>query len=89
MASLADMPEVLTIEETASLLRIGRTSAYQAARAGELPVIRLGRKLLVPRRGLEVLLGANNDHDPDANGAVSQKGDREDAASRANPCNEA
>lgn len=38
----------LTIEETASLLGIGRSSAYEAARRGQLPSRRLGRRLVVP-----------------------------------------
>lgn len=50
-------PETLTVEEAAKLLRIGRNSAYEAARRGELPVVRIGRRLLVPRVALERLLG--------------------------------
>jgi excisionase family DNA binding protein len=48
---------VLTIEETATVLRIGRTAAYDAARRGEIPTIRLGRSLRVPRALLLELLG--------------------------------
>jgi excisionase family DNA binding protein len=36
-----------TIEEVAELLEVGRGTAYQAARVGQLPVMRLGRRLLV------------------------------------------
>jgi excisionase family DNA binding protein len=50
----------ITVEEAAHLLGIGRQSAYQAARAGELPTIRLGRRLLVPRQALEQMLGLND-----------------------------
>jgi excisionase family DNA binding protein len=46
-----------TIEETARLLGIGRGTAYAAARAGDLPTVRLGRRLLVPRAALLELLG--------------------------------
>lgn len=49
-------PSVLTIEEAARSLRIGRNSAYEAARRGELPTIRIGRRLLVPRAALERML---------------------------------
>jgi excisionase family DNA binding protein len=59
---------VLTIEETARLLRIGRTAAYAAAARGEIPVIRVGRSLRVPRHRLEQLLGATADDEPAANG---------------------
>lgn len=38
----------ITVEEAAKLLGIGRTAAYQAARRGQLPTRRLGRRLLVP-----------------------------------------
>jgi excisionase family DNA binding protein len=38
----------ITIEQTAQLLGLGRTAAYDAARRGELPTRRLGRRLLVP-----------------------------------------
>jgi len=49
-------PHVLTVEEAAHLLRIGRNSAYEAIRRGEIPAIRIGHRLLVPRAALERLL---------------------------------
>jgi excisionase family DNA binding protein len=49
-------PEVLTVEEAARVLRISRQSAYEGVRAGEIPVIRVGSRLLVPRRRLEQML---------------------------------
>ena len=47
----------LSIEETAALLGIGRSAAYEAARRGEIPTRRLGRRLLVPVPALLVWLG--------------------------------
>ena len=47
---------VLTVEEAAEVLRIGRSAAYQAVRAGEIPSLRLGRKIRVPRAALMALL---------------------------------
>lgn len=46
----------LTIEETARLLGIGRNLCYDRVKTGEIPVIKVGRRLLVPRRALEKLL---------------------------------
>ena len=46
----------LTIEEAAKLLGIGRQLAYDKVKTGEIPVIKIGRRLLVPRRALEKLL---------------------------------
>lgn len=53
------MSEALTVsvEEAARLLGVGRGLAYEAARRGEIPTIRLGRRLLVPRARLLALLG--------------------------------
>lgn len=48
--------QTLTIEETAKLLGIGRQLAYNRVKTGEIPVIKIGRRLLVPRRALEKLL---------------------------------
>lgn len=61
---LAALPLVLTVEEAAELLRIGRSAAYERAAEYErtggqqgLPVLRFGRSLRVPRHRLEQLLG--------------------------------
>ena len=59
---MTELPEFLTVEEAADLLRIGRTSAYALAREWRetggrkgLPVVELGRQLRVPRAALEEL----------------------------------
>lgn len=46
----------LTVVEAAQMLGIGRQLAYDRVKAGEIPAIKLGRRLLVPRRALEKLL---------------------------------
>jgi excisionase family DNA binding protein len=45
-----------TVTEAAKLLGISPTSAYEAARRGELPVRVIGRRMLVPRVALLRLL---------------------------------
>jgi excisionase family DNA binding protein len=47
-----------TVTETAAVLGISRTSAYERVRAGELPALRLGRRIVITRHALEELLGA-------------------------------
>ena len=47
---------VLTVEEAAEMLKISRPSAYQAVQRGEIPIIRIGRRILVPVAALEKLL---------------------------------
>jgi excisionase family DNA binding protein len=49
----------VSVEEAARLLGLGRSAAYEAARRGELPTRRLGRRLLVPVPALLEWLGAS------------------------------
>jgi len=46
----------LTVEEAAATLGISRAFAYEAVRRGEIPSIRIGRRVLVPRAALERML---------------------------------
>jgi excisionase family DNA binding protein len=46
-----------TVPETAQLLGVSRMTAYAAVRAGVIPSIRIGRRVLVPRAALDRLLG--------------------------------
>jgi excisionase family DNA binding protein len=48
----ADLPDVLTVEEAAPLLRCGTKLVYEMIRAGELPAKRLGRRVVVPKARL-------------------------------------
>ena len=48
---------VLTIAEAAEVLGVSRAFAYELAARGEIPVLRLGRRRLVPRRALLEMLG--------------------------------
>ncbi|MGA7231483.1 MAG: helix-turn-helix domain-containing protein [Xanthobacteraceae bacterium] len=48
--------ETTTIIAAAKRLRIGRNQAYEAARNGQIPVIRIGRRLLVPTAALDRML---------------------------------
>jgi excisionase family DNA binding protein len=50
---------VKTLTEVASLLRISKNSAYEAAKRKEIPTIRIGRRILVPDEALERLLSGN------------------------------
>jgi excisionase family DNA binding protein len=55
-------PLTLTVEETGRLLGISRGAAYRAAACGQIPTIRLGRRLLVPTARLHQLLGLSDHH---------------------------
>lgn len=47
---------VYTIEESGVPLGIGRSAAYEAARRGDLPVFRIGRRWLVSKVALDRML---------------------------------
>jgi excisionase family DNA binding protein len=50
-----DRPTV-TIDEACRMLGVSRTTAYEAAKSGQLPTISLGRRLLVPTAVLRRML---------------------------------
>lgn len=47
---MSDDRLTLTVDEAADLLGISRSLAYELVRVGELPSLRLGRRILIPRR---------------------------------------
>jgi excisionase family DNA binding protein len=51
-----DERPTLTVSETGRILGLSRQSAYNAVTAGEIPTIRLGRRLVVPTAALRRLL---------------------------------
>jgi len=47
------------VEAAAKILGIGRNQAYAAAARGEIPVFRIGKRLLVPIAALERLVNGD------------------------------
>ena len=56
MTAATEGGPVLTVDEAAAYLRISRGLAFAAVRDGSLPCVRIGRRILIPRRQLETLL---------------------------------
>ena len=46
----------VTVEEAGRIIGVSRGSAYEAVKRGEIPVIRIGKKIRVPKAALERLL---------------------------------
>ena len=61
LGALHTLPPTLKPVEAFDLLGVGRTSGYELIRKGELPVLRLGGKLLVPTAHLLRLVGLDWD----------------------------
>ena len=49
-----DISLLLTVEEAAMLLRIGRTQTYELVMLGKIPSVKIGRRRLIVREGLRV-----------------------------------
>ncbi len=58
--TFSELPPTISVEEAGELLGISRRSAYRAAARGELPTLRLGRRLVVPTAKLLALLGVEH-----------------------------
>jgi excisionase family DNA binding protein len=64
------LPPTISVEQAGELLGVSRRSAYRAAARGQIPTVRIGRRLLVPTQRLLDLLGldrpspTNSDTEP-------------------------
>jgi predicted DNA-binding transcriptional regulator AlpA len=45
------------MEEVATLLGIGRNSAYEGAERGDFPVIKIGKRIVAPKAAIDRMLG--------------------------------
>jgi len=44
---------IITIKEMSTILGIGRNTAYEAVKKGEIPSVKVGRRILVPSKALD------------------------------------
>jgi excisionase family DNA binding protein len=56
MADAKSGRQTITIPEAGLALGISRNAAYDAAKRGEIPTIKIGRLLLVPKAALDRML---------------------------------
>jgi excisionase family DNA binding protein len=61
----------LTVKEAGKKLGLSRGLMYEAIRRGQIPSIRIGRRILIPRLALERLL---QDHSPNGVKDTGQRG---------------
>ena len=55
----------LTVQEAATLLGIGRNSAYEAIKIGAIPSLRIGRRIVIPKSALERILAGHSPNGPE------------------------
>lgn len=51
--------KTVTVEEGARILGLSRGAAYDAVKRGEIPSLRIGRRILIPKAALERMLSGN------------------------------
>jgi excisionase family DNA binding protein len=56
-ADATELPPTISVEHAAKLLGVSRSAAYRAVAAGQLPVLRLGRRIYIPTARLLAILG--------------------------------
>ncbi len=56
-------PLLLRTDDVARALGLGRSTVFALMAAGELPVVRIGRSVRVPRAALERWIDERTDHD--------------------------
>lgn len=54
--TLADAPDVLTVNEAATLLRVGRNAAYELVRSRRLYGAHIGHSIRIPKSALVAFL---------------------------------
>jgi hypothetical protein len=59
-SEVSQLPALIGVQQACDLLGISRSAGYRAA-AGDLPTIRLGRRLYVPTARLAALIGLLRD----------------------------
>lgn len=57
---LADCGDVLVAAEVSAVLRVSVEAVYAAARRGDLPSLRFGRRVVFPKTALEALLAGSS-----------------------------
>jgi len=55
---------VYTVDQVSEILGISRTSAYKAVHNGEIPSIRIGKRILVPKSGVLYIVNTTTASSP-------------------------
>lgn len=63
------MANCISVEEAGRRLGVSKNTAYAAAKRGEIPTIKIGKRLLVPLAAFERMLETGNQNQGGENGA--------------------
>lgn len=51
-AGLDELPDFCSLEEVSKVFRVSRATAYRMAERGNIPCLRIGRRMIVPKEHL-------------------------------------
>lgn len=54
--SMEELPMVLTVEDLVPILGIGRNTAYELVRCGQIRSVRAGKKIRIPKEAIAEFL---------------------------------
>lgn len=54
--SLDNIPVVISVPELADILRVSRNTAYAMVRSGQIPSVRTGVQIRIPKKSIEKYL---------------------------------
>lgn len=58
MTNRTEVKQTYTVDEVAEILGVGRSTLYDAIVRDEIPVIRIGRRILISKAQLDEILSA-------------------------------
>jgi len=58
--SFDDLPLTLRVEDLMPILGIGRNTAYELVRSGQIRSVRIGRKIRIPKAEVLIFLDRNS-----------------------------
>ena len=56
MAVFSQYGDIVTVGELAKMLKIGRNTAYELVRSGQIPSVKIGRQIRVPKQAVVAYL---------------------------------
>ena len=55
-AKVENVPRAYTVEQVAAILRVSKSTVYKCVETGQLPSLRLRRRIVIPVEAIEALL---------------------------------
>ncbi len=68
--SLDELPDFCSLEEVSKVLRVSRATAYRMAERGNIPCLRIGRRVIVSKEHLKLWIDRSIDMGSEQHGTT-------------------